>query len=132
MQTRGTEAIVSKAIYLTDKYQELIEIIQSNSDHEGTCRLSPKVLANFLNVESSHISSWLPKLVTLGYLKVEGASYRINPIDAEQSPLLKIAELMQVLAENRELNFGQQAEALQVSMNELEAIYGCFVLLITD
>ncbi|MNH95750.1 hypothetical protein D3C73_484000 [compost metagenome] len=127
MNPSENTAILQKAYYQVNKYQALLDLISQHSDPEGICRLSPKVIANFLDVEVVDVATWLVHLIDLGFIEKKATYYRVIPMNVKKSPLEWFKDLLNLIGERPSLNFNQQAEALNISLKDLEFLYGYFV-----
>ncbi|WP_028551089.1 hypothetical protein [Paenibacillus sp. UNC451MF] len=132
MQSIFTSSVIDEALFRIESYKKLAALLQSTKNNEGICSLSVKVLSNFLDSSHEEVTSSLLKLTDFGIIKSNRSlnEFKVLQTDLEQSPIGLTESLLQLLIDKPECSFQQQANELQVSLKELEIIYGYFVFIL--
>lgn len=111
--------------------QELISFLETKQGEDGTIRITLKDLAAELKTSVPSATERLERLIDFGLVRrIDSRSYQMVHTNLAQTPLTKIEELMQVVSDVPSSSYKQQAEALGISVEELEIVYGYFVLLL--
>lgn len=117
------------ALVRIENYQRLIKLIKLKTIEDERCTLPHKVMANFLDVTSDEITRWLDQLIQFKIIEKvgPGSAYRVVNLAEEPTFLDKMAQLLVLIKEEPYLSFQQQAEALGISMKELEGLFGFYI-----
>ncbi|NHN30719.1 hypothetical protein [Paenibacillus agricola] len=120
---------VDQIVVRIQNYRRLIKLIELKSVEDGACSLPHKVMANFLDTTQEHIQKWLEKLIEFGIIKQVGNSFTYKTVisEYEQTPIDHLLDLMNLLKENPELSFFLQAKTLNISVQELELLFGLLI-----
>lgn len=116
---------------LTEQSEELLFLLKAKQGEDGIIKLSLKELAAALKASVPAASERLERLIDFGLIqRIDSRSYTLVHTNLAQTPMAKIEELMQVVADMPNSSYSQQAEALGISVEELEIVYGFLVLLL--
>ncbi|MBE1441590.1 hypothetical protein [Paenibacillus sp. OAS669] len=132
MQSVFSSRVIDRALLRIESYKKLTDLLQSTANNEGKCSLSVKVLSNFMDTTTQDITSTLKKLSDFGIIQSNRSlnEFKVLQPDLEQSPIGLAQSLLRLLVDKPDCSFQQQADELQVSLQELEILYGYFVIIL--
>ncbi|MEK3723501.1 hypothetical protein [Paenibacillus sp. FSL H8-0034] len=132
MHTLFTADIVDPLIVRIENYNRLLKLIDLKSLEDGSCTLPHKVMANFLDVTHTDIVKWIDKLIDFGIIEQVGThkAYKRKNSEAENPSLNCLIDLLKLFKESPNLSFSQQAESLDISIQELEYLFGMLIQII--
>ncbi|MCS7460780.1 hypothetical protein N0M98_11555 [Paenibacillus doosanensis] len=133
MQPAATSNVIQESLHRIVQCRDLLKLLSSKRNQDGVCHLSLKVLSNFMDLSTEDVSRTIRKLAHFGLIKSNRAQneFEILKQHFESSPLAITESLLKLLQENPELTFQEQAARLDISVKDLEVVYGHFVYVLT-
>ncbi|SFL83799.1 hypothetical protein SAMN03159341_110177 [Paenibacillus sp. 1_12] len=132
MQPLFTADIVDPLIQRIENYNRLLKLIDLKCLEEGSCTLPLKVMANFLDVTHADISKWINKLIDFGIIEQVGSNhvYKRKSSEIDNPSLNRLIDLLRLFKDSPNLSFSLQAKALDISITELEYLFGMLIQII--
>ena len=116
---------------LLQQYRTLIYIILEKKNESDVSHVTVTELSKVLRLSPADISSRIKKCISFGILEAaEPTGFRVLQTDLQCTPFGYMAQLLKVIQQLPESSFEQQAEALRISVKDLEAVYGYFLYLL--
>lgn len=117
--------IQSNISSLVKQYRDIYEWLLSKQDENGVSKTAPTDIASNLGLSETTVLKRIRKLTELGLIeRIDNTGYSILFADFTFTPLSRIEDLLSVIEAMPHLSYSEQAEKLEISMQELEAIYG--------
>lgn len=116
---------------LLQQYRTLIYIILEKKNDAGVSTVTVTELSKVLRLSPADISSRIKKCIDFGMLEAaEPTGFRVLEADLQYTPIGYMAQLLKVIQQFPESSFEQQADAMRISVKELESVYGYFLYLL--
>ncbi|WP_152394439.1 hypothetical protein [Paenibacillus guangzhouensis] len=116
---------------LLQQYRTLIYILLEKKNEAHISTVTVTELSKVLRLSHADIASRIKKCIGFGILEaVEPTGFRVLQSDLTYTPIGYMAQLLQVIKQLPESSFEQQADAMQISVKELESVYGYFLYLL--
>lgn len=114
------------------QYMALLDLLYATCNQQGLGKLSPSELASKLNISQAMVHKKIRNLIHFGILEMleQKDSYRMTKINLRETPLGQTYELLELINQQPQLSYEEQAQKLGIARSELESIYGSLIYLL--